>query len=110
MFLFVKKEQYLVKHGRTMFYRTILFSQIKQSSRGNLTDGAGDEYETWLRSRQPMKPDDQLELTETELSEEITKVLQTENTNYSKNLVIYSFKDGGFVNVAIIILITILLV
>lgn len=92
----------VVKHGDTKFDTKTLLSQIKQSSRGNLTDGTGDEYEAWLRSRQPMKPDDQLELTETELSEEITKVLQTENTNYSKNLVIYSFKDGGFVNVAII--------
>lgn len=53
----------------------------------------------WMRSRQSIRPDDQLDLNEAELSEEITKVLQTDNTNYKKNLVIYSFKEGGYVEV-----------
>lgn len=76
--------------------------QIKQISKGNITDGSGDDYELWLRSRQPIKPEDQLDLTEAELSEDIMKVLETENTNYQKNLVIYSFKDAGFVPVSIL--------
>lgn len=58
-----------------------------------------DECESWMKSRQLNKPDDQLDLTEAELNEEIPKVLTTENTNIVKNLVIYSFKDGCFVNV-----------
>lgn len=76
----------------------VFIDQIKQPSRVNLSDG-GDEYETWLRSRTPIRSDDQLDLTEAELTEEITKVLRAENTNYPKNLVIYSFKEGGYVSV-----------
>lgn len=34
-----------------------------------------------------------------ELSEEIPKLLTTDNTNALKNLVVYSFKDGAFVPV-----------
>lgn len=51
-----------------------------------------------------MRPDDQLDLTEGELNEEITKQLDTENTNYFKNLVIYSFKDYEYVPVSMLIL------
>lgn len=76
-----------------------LLIQIKQVSRGNIIDGACDDYELWLRLRQPIKPEDQLDLTEAELAEDVMKVLETENTSYQKNLVIYSFKDGGFVPV-----------
>lgn len=56
----------------------------------------------WSKSRQLIKPDDQLDLNENELSEEIKKVLTTENPNVSKNLVIYSFKEGCFVEVIVI--------
>uniref|UniRef100_A0A1B0D676 Dynein intermediate chain 2, ciliary n=1 Tax=Phlebotomus papatasi TaxID=29031 RepID=A0A1B0D676_PHLPP len=55
-----------------------------------------DEYESWMKSRLLQRPEDQLDLTEAELSEEVPKLLTTENTNIVKNLVIYSFKDGGF--------------
>ncbi|XP_055698577.1 dynein intermediate chain 2, ciliary isoform X1 [Phlebotomus papatasi] len=57
-----------------------------------------DEYESWMKSRLLQRPEDQLDLTEAELSEEVPKLLTTENTNIVKNLVIYSFKDGGFVS------------
>lgn len=33
------------------------------------------------------------------MSEEIPKLLTTDNTNAAKNLVVYSFKDGAFVPV-----------
>lgn len=69
-------------------------SKLKQISKSNLNDGGGDE-ESW--NRQLVKPDDQLDLTEAELSEEVPKVLSSDNTNVSRNLVIYSFKEGGFV-------------
>lgn len=74
--------------------RNIFLPKLKQISRSNLTDGAGDE-DSW--NRQLVKPEDQLELTEAELNEEVPKVLSSDNTNVSRNLVIFSFKEGGFV-------------
>lgn len=38
-----------------------------------------------------------MDLTETELSEEVVKVLSAENRHLPQNQVIYSFKDGGYV-------------
>lgn len=64
-----------------------------------MNEGSGDDYEQWLRSKQQIKPDDQLDLTEAELNEDVMKVLDTENTNFPKNLVIYSFRDESFVPV-----------
>lgn len=58
-----------------------------------------EECESWMKARQLIRPDDQLDLTEAELNEEIPKVLTTSYSNVVKNLVVYSFKDGCFVNV-----------
>lgn len=58
-----------------------------------------EEFEAWARSRQLLKPDDQMELTDAELCEEIPKVLSAENRHLPQNLVIYSFKDGGYIPV-----------
>ncbi|KAH8280411.1 hypothetical protein KR018_006582 [Drosophila ironensis] len=75
----------------------------KLRSSKNKTDGGGggggdaDDFEAWMKSRQLLKPDDQLDLTEAELGEEITKVLTPTNTNVIHNLVVYSFKEGEFV-------------
>ncbi|XP_004444527.1 dynein intermediate chain 2, ciliary [Drosophila pseudoobscura] len=63
-------------------------------------DGGGgdaDDFDAWMRSRQLLKPDDQLDLTEAELAEEVTKVLTPTNTNVIHNLVVYSFKEGEYV-------------
>lgn len=46
-----------------------------------------------------MRPDDQLDLSDVELNAELAKQLETDNLNYSKNLVVYSFKDFGYVQV-----------
>uniref|UniRef100_A0A1B0BVQ1 Uncharacterized protein n=1 Tax=Glossina palpalis gambiensis TaxID=67801 RepID=A0A1B0BVQ1_9MUSC len=64
-------------------------------------EGAGDadDLDAWIKSRQLLKPDDQLELTEAELGEEITKVLTPANTNVVLNFVVYSFKEGTFVKI-----------
>uniref|UniRef100_A0A1B0BY95 Uncharacterized protein n=1 Tax=Glossina palpalis gambiensis TaxID=67801 RepID=A0A1B0BY95_9MUSC len=64
-------------------------------------EGAGDadDLDAWIKSRQLLKPDDQLELTEAELGEEITKVLTPTNTNLVLNFVVYSFKEGTFVKI-----------
>lgn len=52
-----------------------------------------------MKARQLIRPDDQLELTDAELNEEVPKVLTTSYSNVIKNQVVYSFKDGGFINV-----------
>lgn len=57
----------------------------------------------WTKTRLLLKPDDQLDLTEAELNEEIPKVLTSDNPNIKKNLVIYSFKEGQYIYVCIII-------
>lgn len=82
---------------------SLLFNlQIKYSQRSTVIDGLGanaDDYEYFLRFQKPVKPDDQLDLTEAELAEDITKHLDTEHKNYPKNLVVYSFKDYAYVPV-----------
>ncbi|XP_067632457.1 dynein intermediate chain 2, ciliary isoform X2 [Eurosta solidaginis] len=78
-------------------------AKIKSVSKANIKDGGGDadDLDAWIKSRQLLKPDDQLELTEAELGEEITKVLTPTNTNVVHNLVVYSFKESAFVSVPI---------
>ncbi|XP_037894806.1 uncharacterized protein LOC119640693 [Glossina fuscipes] len=44
----------------------------KGKSPGGEGAGAADDLNAWIKSRQLLKPDDQLELTEAELGEEIT--------------------------------------
>lgn len=53
-----------------------------------------------MKSKQLLRPDDQLDLAEAELSEEISKILTADDPNIRKNLVIYSFKEGGYVYVS----------
>lgn len=80
----------------------LTFTQIKYSQRGTIVDGIGanaEEYEHWLRSHKPIKPENQLDLTDAELTEEITKHLDTEHKDFPKNLVVYSFKDYAYVPV-----------
>ncbi|XP_013111502.2 dynein intermediate chain 2, ciliary [Stomoxys calcitrans] len=65
-------------------------------------DGAGaggdaDDLDAFTKSRQQQKPEHQLDLSAAELSEEITKVLTTTNTNVVHNLVVYSFKEEEYV-------------
>lgn len=55
-----------------------------------------DEFESWVKSKQLLKPDDQLDLTEAELGEEIPKLLSTENRHLPRNLVIYNFHEGTY--------------
>lgn len=59
-----------------------------------------DDFDVWMKSRQLLRPEDQLDLTDAELSEEITKMLTPTNTNVLHNLVVYSFKDEAFVTVS----------
>ncbi|XP_075168505.1 dynein intermediate chain 2, ciliary [Haematobia irritans] len=59
--------------------------------------GDGDDLDAWMKSRQLHRPEHQLDMSEAELSEEITKVLTNTNTNVVHNLVVYSFKDEAYV-------------
>lgn len=69
--------------------------------KGDGPDTGNDEFDAWMKSKQLLKPDDQLDLTEAELSEEIPKMLTCDNPNIKTNLVVYSFKNGGYVHVRI---------
>ncbi|KAM7343034.1 dynein intermediate chain 2, ciliary isoform 1-T1 [Cochliomyia hominivorax] len=70
-----------------------------KASAGDAGGGDADDFDAWVKSRQLLKPEDQLDLTEAELAEEITKVLTPTNTNVIHNLVVYSFKDEAFVSI-----------
>ncbi|EDW79816.1 uncharacterized protein Dwil_GK17990 [Drosophila willistoni] len=72
-------------------------SKSKGDGGGGGGGGDADDFDAWMKSRQLLKPDDQLDLTEAELAEEVTKVLTPTNTNVVHNLVVFSFKEGEFV-------------
>nr|CAD7439327.1 unnamed protein product [Timema bartmani] len=59
-----------------------------------------DDFDSWIRAKQLQRPDYQVELTDEELQEEITRVLTTMNPQLPKNIVEYNFKEGTFVPVA----------
>lgn len=60
--------------------------------------GIGEDGEDgWLRSRQLVRPDDQMDLTENELAEEIPKLLSCDNRNNAQNLVIWSYREGAYI-------------
>ena len=52
-------------------------------------DDLGEEY---MQGRQLVKPDDQLDLTETELKEEFTRILTANNPHAPQNIVRFNFK------------------
>nr|CAD7430628.1 unnamed protein product [Timema monikensis] len=58
-----------------------------------------DEFDSWIRAKQLLRPDYQVELTDEELQEEITRVLTTMNPQLPKNIVEFNFKEGVFVSV-----------
>ncbi|XP_078265846.1 dynein, axonemal, intermediate chain 1, paralog 2 isoform X3 [Rhinoraja longicauda] len=62
----------------------------------------GDMDEWNLGKSNIMRPSDQLELTEQELKEEITRVLTANNPHAPENIVRYSFKDRSYKQVPLI--------
>ena len=52
-----------------------------------------------LQPKTLVKPDDQLELTEKELKEEITRVLTADNPHAPDNLIRFNFKENAFKHV-----------
>ncbi|KAK9955249.1 hypothetical protein ABG768_015134 [Culter alburnus] len=66
----------------------------KKRDEEEATDTA--EGEEWMQGKTLVKPPDQLDLTEKELNEEITRVLTANNPNAPQNVVRYSFKEGCY--------------
>ncbi|XP_068576512.1 dynein, axonemal, intermediate chain 1, paralog 2 isoform X2 [Cebidichthys violaceus] len=56
----------------------------------------GDGWDDWSHGKALIKPPDQLELTETELNEKITRILTTNNPHAPQNIVHYSFKERSY--------------
>ncbi|XP_067938269.1 dynein intermediate chain 2, ciliary-like isoform X3 [Watersipora subatra] len=50
----------------------------------------------WLNGKTMVKPEDQLNLTEAELKEEITRILTANNPHAPQNIVRYSFKENTY--------------
>ncbi|XP_069014566.1 dynein, axonemal, intermediate chain 1, paralog 2 [Embiotoca jacksoni] len=56
----------------------------------------GDGGEEWFHGEGVTKPPDQVDLTEAELKEEITRILTANNPHAPQNIVRYSFKERSF--------------
>lgn len=59
-------------------------------------DGDDDDETTQWEAKALLKPEDQLNLTEAELKEEITRILKANNPNAPQNIVRYSHKDHTY--------------
>ncbi|KAK2862399.1 hypothetical protein Q5P01_001932 [Channa striata] len=57
---------------------------------------AGDALDEWSHSKALIKPADQLELSDAELKEEITRILNANNPHAPQNIIRYSFKESSF--------------
>ncbi|KAJ8983052.1 hypothetical protein NQ317_013257 [Molorchus minor] len=69
----------------------------KQGKRGTKTTAETDDLDEWKKSKQLIKPKDQLELSDAELKEMVEKQLSTVNPQIPDSLVQFSFSDGEFV-------------
>uniref|UniRef100_A0A3Q0SN63 Dynein axonemal intermediate chain 1 n=1 Tax=Amphilophus citrinellus TaxID=61819 RepID=A0A3Q0SN63_AMPCI len=56
----------------------------------------GNGWEEWTQGKALVRPADQLELTEAELKEEITRILTADNPHAPQNIVRYSFKKRSY--------------
>ncbi|KAM6979625.1 dynein, axonemal, intermediate chain 1, paralog 2 [Aplochiton taeniatus] len=57
---------------------------------------AGEGGDEWSQGKTLIKPPDQLDLSEAELKEEITRILTANNPHAPQNIVRYSFKERSF--------------
>ncbi|XP_051960947.1 dynein, axonemal, intermediate chain 1, paralog 2 isoform X2 [Xyrauchen texanus] len=65
----------------------------KKDDEDGMDTGEGEE---WMQGKTLVKPPDQLELTEAELKEEITRILTANNPHAPQNIVRYSFKESCY--------------
>eukprot|EP00051_Salpingoeca_urceolata_P013284 m.166338 g.166338 ORF g.166338 m.166338 type:complete len:740 (-) comp17751_c0_seq9:195-2414(-) len=66
-------------------------SKLMSGSRHRMDDG--DHDDEWLVAKDPIKPADQLELSEVELKQEFTRIINANNPNAPDNIIRFSFKD-----------------
>ncbi|KAL8204197.1 UNVERIFIED_CONTAM: hypothetical protein K2H54_068769 [Gekko kuhli] len=62
----------------------------------------GEGADEWAQAKTLIKPPDQLELTEAELKEEITRILTANNPHAPQNIVRYSFKERAYKQMSIV--------
>ncbi|XP_043501928.1 dynein intermediate chain 2, ciliary isoform X1 [Polistes fuscatus] len=74
----------------------IMKDYVSLKSRMSGVSLAGGDTD-WMRGKVGLKPDDQLQLTETELQEEIARVLTVQNTRIPDSLVEWSWKLREFI-------------
>ena len=62
-----------------------------------------DEEEVWEEPQELVPPDDQLELSEMDLKEELTRVLTADNPHAPQNVVRFNFKESTFKQVIVVV-------
>uniref|UniRef100_A0A8C2X668 Dynein axonemal intermediate chain 1 n=1 Tax=Cyclopterus lumpus TaxID=8103 RepID=A0A8C2X668_CYCLU len=62
----------------------------------------GDGCDEWSSGKALVKPSDQLELTEAELKEEVTRILTANNPHAPQNIVRYSFKERSYMTTSVV--------
>ncbi|XP_066471926.1 dynein axonemal intermediate chain 1 isoform X1 [Tiliqua scincoides] len=62
----------------------------------------GEGADEWAQSKALVKPPDQLELTDAELKEEITRILTANNPHAPQNIVRYSFKERAYKQTSVV--------
>jgi len=71
-------------------------SRLRASSRVNFGGDDGGDGEEWLQAKDPVKPPDQLDLTEEELKQEFTRILRADNPNAPDNIVRFNHKEQEY--------------
>ncbi|XP_068082083.1 dynein intermediate chain 2, ciliary-like [Anabrus simplex] len=69
------------------------------SARSELSEAIVGDDDNWTKVKTLLKPEDQLELTDEELLEDVTRVLTATNPQTPQNIVEFNFKDCCFVPV-----------
>ncbi|XP_062984384.1 dynein axonemal intermediate chain 1 [Elgaria multicarinata webbii] len=62
----------------------------------------GEGADEWAQAKTLIKPLDQLELTDAELKEEITRILTANNPHAPQNIVRYSFKERAYKQTSVV--------
>ncbi|XP_060934016.1 dynein intermediate chain 2, ciliary-like [Limanda limanda] len=87
-----------VKKGTTVQKAPGGVKPTKVAKKGKDDEERVEKGAGWDEShgKRPLKPVDQLELTEAELKEDITRILTANNPHAPQNIVRYSFKDNSY--------------
>ncbi|XP_054842127.1 dynein axonemal intermediate chain 1 [Eublepharis macularius] len=62
----------------------------------------GEGADEWTQAKTLIKPPDQLDLTDAELKEEITRILTANNPHAPQNIVRYSFKERAYKQMSVV--------